>query len=782
MTSKILRSGGTQITGIKSVIYTEKVNAGTNLRPGCVASAYIDVEVFGSQSAAPGADEALTYYQVDSEGNETLVGIFYAEPSVPSRNTYKFTAYDAVSKLDKPYSERLNAIQANFPMSVYDLVSDACSVAGVTLGSSSWPLSTQSVEAFYADGLTCRNILQYAAEIAGRFVRCNTSGEVIFDWYTTASTGITPGTTTGNVPFKQGGLTYDNFTVMSVDAVAIKPAGTEGAAYIYPTSYGTVSATDPNGDGNVILQNLVVTDDGNGNLYLSVGAEDDNGNVEITQSASASNTLILSGNLLLTNATEQTYTAAAQNVYQVMSSLPAYRHAVVQLFNFLNPFRAGQFVSITDAQGVSFTAPIFEMRVQASGAEIKSSGKQSYEDIDQTTVAKTLANLANNIVQIDKLKVNWADIDTAVIQTVQAANITMTGSLESANYEKGYDGVYSQSGMAIDFAEKTIRSENFAIDDEGNAYIQGGEIAGFEVVYESTGQETEHYMTLDSCTASYTPSQTGYSFTILGDGTMIMTDVPTGYYSTTRLLRVTPMVWLDYDNPAVYGTAVVLVQYLSNGTVINTDSVVLATPKTGSSNPKYQIIQMSDAMLKRCDAVRVQATLTQWLRFGVAYYYDNRVAAFRRGTTSPAGSANSIYVGTQGISLGEDVLFEPDGSGHLKTLELGQISDVGAILTALTADSGWIDLSPVFYRKFGNTVFVSCHAQYSSALTGQTWTTIATLPDGFRPSRRIDAAGAFGANAEIVGAVRIESSGNIDVYPSAAVASPYIAFSASYPV
>jgi hypothetical protein len=115
-------------------------------------------------------------------------------------------------------------------------------------------------------------------------------------------------------------------------------------------------------------------------------------------------------------------------------------------------------------------------------------------------------------------------------------------------------------------------------------------------------------------------------------------------------------------------------------------------------------------------------------------------------------------------------------------LTINGSTDVGAILTALTADSGWIDLSPVFYRKFGNTVFVSCHAQYSSALTGQTWTTIATLPDGFRPSRRIDATGAFGANAEIVGAVRIESSGNIDVYPSAAVSSPYIAFSASYPV
>ena len=246
MTSKIVHADLTALDNIRSVIYREQVNAGGGLKPGCVASAYIEVECYGAQSDAPSAGEALTYYQVDGNGTEMFIGVFYTEPSIPTKKTFKFTAYDAVSKLDKPYSERLNAIQSDFPMSVYDLVSDACSVAGVTLGSSSWPLSTMSVEAFYADGLTCRNILQYAAEIAGRFVRCNTAGEIEFAWYTTSTTGIKPGSETGNVPYKQNGLTYDNFTVMSIDAVAIKPAGTEGAAYIYPTSYGNVTATDPN--------------------------------------------------------------------------------------------------------------------------------------------------------------------------------------------------------------------------------------------------------------------------------------------------------------------------------------------------------------------------------------------------------------------------------------------------------------------------------------------------------------------------------------------------------
>jgi hypothetical protein len=127
---------------------------------------------------------------------------------------------------------------------------------------------------------------------------------------------------------------------------------------------------------------------------------------------------------------------------------------------------------------------------------------------------------------------------------------------------------------------------------------------------------------------------------------------------------------------------------------------------------------------------------------------------------------------------GDDTIYSfDDADGEVR------IAQNAADIDALSTDSGWIDLAPVFYRKVGNTVFVSCHAQYSGTLTGRDWTTIATLPAGFRPSRRYDAAVALGSNAEVVGSVRIGASGNIDIYPSAAITTtPYIAFSASYPV
>lgn len=377
MTSKIILSDGTtELTGIKSVVFHESVNSGRDIRPGCVGSAYIEVEVFGTQSGAVTAGEELTYYQVDGGGNETLIGKFYAEPTIATKKSYRFIAYDAASKLDADFSDWLSSNQNNFPMTVYALADAACTVAGVTLGTASWPLSTQTVNAFYADGLTCRNILEYAAEIAGRFVRCNTAGNIIFDWYATNNTdSIHPGADqTGHIAYRQDGLNYENYTTSALDRVAVYPSGTEDAAYIYPAN------------------------------------------------VSSGNTLAISGNLLLTGASAATYNAVAQNVYSVMSALGAYRPMTVSLFPGENPFRAGEIVSVTDSQGVSFRSVLTGMTVSASDAILESAGNETLEN-RPSNLERTIANLSNDIVQINKLKVGYAEIDEAVIDSLEVNGV-----------------------------------------------------------------------------------------------------------------------------------------------------------------------------------------------------------------------------------------------------------------------------------------------------------------------------------------------------------------------
>ena len=398
--NKILLSDNlTELTGVKSVVYKEVTNADVNIRPGCVCSASIEVEVYGTQANAVSAGDTVYYYQIDKNNTQTLIGIFTCEPSIETKTSYKFIAYDNAQKLKADFSQWLQANQSNFPMTVYALVSAACTVAGVTLGSSSWGLSTQNVQAFYSDGITCRDILSYAAEIGCCFVRCHTNGRVYFDWYSSNANTIAPSVGTGQYAYKADGLTYANFTTAALDRVAVHPSGEDDVAYIYPTG------------------------------------------------VTSGNTIHIQNNLLLTGADDAFYNAVAQNVYTVMSALGTYRPMGANLFTRENPFRAGDIVSVTDSQGVSFTSIITGLTVTNSGAVLDSTGNETYGEETGNT-QKAITQLASDVVRINKLKVDWADINTAIINYLTANNVTaqnLTIVDENGNVLATFDG----SGIVI---------------------------------------------------------------------------------------------------------------------------------------------------------------------------------------------------------------------------------------------------------------------------------------------------------------------------------------------
>lgn len=374
--NKILLSDNvTELTNVKSVVFKEAVNADVNIRPGCVGSASIEVEVYGSQATAVSAGDVVYYYQIDKNNVQTLIGEFICEPTIKTKTSYKFIAYDNAQKLNEDFSQWLQTNQSNFPMTVYALVSAACTVAGVTLGSSAWGLSTENVQAFYSDGITCRDILSYAAEIGCCFVRCHADGNVYFDFYSANANTIAPSVGTGQYAYKQDGLNYANFTTSTLDRVAVHPSGEDDVAYIYPTAI------------------------------------------------TSGNTIHIQNNLLLTGADAALYNAVAQNVYTVMSALGTYRPMTASLFAKENPFRAGDIVSVTDAQSVAFTSIITGMTVSNSGAVLESTGNETYDEGTGNT-QKAITQLASDVVRINKLKVDWADINQAIINYLTANNVT----------------------------------------------------------------------------------------------------------------------------------------------------------------------------------------------------------------------------------------------------------------------------------------------------------------------------------------------------------------------
>ncbi len=440
---KILRADETELPNIKSCIYSERVNAEENVRPGCVASASIEVEVYGAQGVAVTGGEALTYYQVNGDA-ETLIGTFYAEPNIDSRMSFRFKAYDPVSKLDADFSARLDAIQGNFPMTLADIVDEAATVAGVSFDSLTFPMASTEVSAFYADGITCRQIIGWAAEIACRFVKCKNDGNLTFAWYA-AKDGyrINPSAgTQGNVQliaYKESGLSYENYTVSVVDGVTVYPTDEEDEVATYPSS--------PLGPNIISVRN----------------------------------------NLLLTDADPTTLSAVAQNVYTVMSALPAYAPFSASLFPSENPFHAGDIVSVTDVQGNSFQSLVMSLTMYPYRALLGSTGKETYEEQTNSNTKKGLLNLASNILRLKSLFVESLEAIVARIDNLFAQEITVTGVLHSEDYSKSDNQTYAFDGMGIDFSKKEINATNFALSDDGAISARAGKIGGFQFIDAGAG-------------------------------------------------------------------------------------------------------------------------------------------------------------------------------------------------------------------------------------------------------------------------------------------------------
>ena len=439
-----------------------------------VSSAYIEVVVLDKASTAPSKGEALKYYQIVN-GVETYIGTFYAEASVDSRSSYSFTAFDAVDKLNTDFSARLLAIQEDFPMELEDLVSEACTVAGVQLYTTNFPKHDLTIQSFYVDNITCRDILSYAAEIACRFVRCDSNEKLIFDWYATKQNYRIYPTTVNDaetkVAYKRSGLSYQGYSVSPVGSVAIRPLNTEDAAYIYPTVISAVTATDPLSDGNVTLYNLTAADDGYGNITLSGNftTTDTNGAVEITATGGGgtSNTLVIANNILLTNASAATMNAVAEWIYSQMITIPAYRPCRAELFPAENPFHAGDIVAVTDAQNVSFVMPIMAMTVQPSASVVEAFGNKTYDQDFGTDTEKQIMNLSNSIVQIDRLKVGYAEIDEAIVDSLTANGINAdwidAGSITIADKHSQNNGI----AFKADVTTKSVQMGSMYATEDG---------------------------------------------------------------------------------------------------------------------------------------------------------------------------------------------------------------------------------------------------------------------------------------------------------------------------
>ena len=360
--------GGSPGSAVKSLTLHTAVNAGQEFTIGSAFSDYIEAEIWADPdgSLQITAGDALTYYRQDDAGNRTKVGVFYAEkPTRTKRNSYKVTAYDTMSKLDADFSGWLRANQAQFPKTIWQLVQLACQRAGVTLASSSLPINgSYSVQAFYADDLTCRQIISWAAEAAGCYAHMNADGKLQFLTYTDkrSTVKITPDGASNSTAYYADSLSYEDYPVKAIEKVQIRQSDSD-VGVIYPDS------------------------------------------------TTATNTYVVQGNLLLTTGTEANLKTVAQNLYNVLKSV-TYTPCKVAVPSG-SGLACGQIVHVKDARGREFDTYLMSATISSGKASFESVGSASRESSSAVN-SQSYKNLTGKMLEIktsvDGLEVKASDL------------------------------------------------------------------------------------------------------------------------------------------------------------------------------------------------------------------------------------------------------------------------------------------------------------------------------------------------------------------------------------
>ena len=113
------------------------------------------------------------------------IGIYTVDEYTYDGSTITLTAYDNFHKFDLPCSES----SVTFPRTITQLITQACSLAGVTLANASIPNGSYSVtkQPGSWDTMTWHDVIAYCAQIACCYAKILSNGKLFFAWYETNS-------------------------------------------------------------------------------------------------------------------------------------------------------------------------------------------------------------------------------------------------------------------------------------------------------------------------------------------------------------------------------------------------------------------------------------------------------------------------------------------------------------------------------------------------------------------------------------------------------------------
>ena len=488
--NKLVRSDGSIIDSsvIISCEFTEEVNSAENLAVGDVTASEISVEILSTVTVE--SDETLSYYTIEDDV-ETLIGQFIVDkPTMASRTTLKFSAYDNITKTEKDFSDWLRNNQNKFPMSLASLVTEACQYCGVEMSSTTFPHSTIVINAFYADGITCRQILSWAAAMAGRFVRANAAGKISFEWYTDGAYMISPNPDGEIIPATVTSDENGNVSITS-DYATVRDDGSGNVVVDFPT----VAVMANEGAVTLGVDDFIAYKEGglSHEAYntetikrVQIKQSDDDIGV-IYPSDATGNCFTISENMLLGACSTEDVTMVAANLYTQLCTV-SYVPSKVSLLRTCK-IRAGTIADILDTKGNTFRTYVMKMSISPSGTVIESRGAQSY-DTNAAVASEKYKNLAGKILSISKTvdglqvknedltgKVASLEMTTDAFKT-EIANTYVTED-EFGNYQTTVSTKFEQTEGAFNFnfgetkkAIDQVSGDLAAEQEERMAYIR----------------------------------------------------------------------------------------------------------------------------------------------------------------------------------------------------------------------------------------------------------------------------------------------------------------------
>lgn len=293
-------SGGEADNAIEITSIKECVNNETELTLGSVCASMLDIKIKSPEgNLSIVAGDETTLYKVSDSGR-TKLGLFTADkPTRSSANSYKLTAYDRITWLDKDLTSWLASLDG-WPYTLGTFAQMVCTECGLTLATTSFPNDDFPVNKFLASKATGRQLMSWIGQLAARFVRATPDGEIEFAWYTSSGVTIRP---SGDRYYFTSSLKYEDYQVAKIDAVQLRLADSE---------YGMLWP----------------------------------------EASSGANTYVISGNYLITEVTEDIL-PYLQVILDEIANV-TYTPCTVSIPACLD-IRAGQTVDIVDRNGVTFT-------------------------------------------------------------------------------------------------------------------------------------------------------------------------------------------------------------------------------------------------------------------------------------------------------------------------------------------------------------------------------------------------------------------------------------------